>query len=155
MVPGSGNRALDLRADVEANRVVREFGSVPKGEAPAIGVKLFYPAGHEFNGGTLGKPRHVDLHFVAPVVPGDEAGKHPGIELPRVGRDECDARAVQRAFRQFAQHHKMRMAGTGEYEALHAFCSLPSSRLRSSLRCTLPVVVIGSASINSISRGYS
>src|SRR4029079_2316213 len=30
-----------------------------------------------------------------------------------------------------------------------------SSRLRSSFLCTLPVVVIGSASMNSISRGYS
>ena len=42
-----------------------------------------------------------------------------------------------------------------EQEALHPCLSLASSRLRSSFRCTLPVVVIGSASMNSISRGYS
>ena len=38
----------------------------------------------------------------------------------------------------------------------HASCALrAASRSRSTLRCTLPVVVIGSASMNSISFGYS
>jgi len=41
---------------------------------------------------------------------------------------------------------------TDEDDPLHRFAS---SRLRSSFLCTLPVVVIGSASMNSISRGYS
>src|SRR5204862_3328928 len=57
------------------------------------------------------------------------------------------------------EHERVRERAADDdlLETVHAApCFMrASSRLRSSLRCTLPVVVIGSASMNSISRGYS
>src|SRR2546428_12607521 len=93
--------------------------------------------------------------FRSRIVAGDDARQHGGIDLARVGRDQRDARAVQGIFCQGAQHHGVRVPGADEQDALHAVLSLAASSLRSSLRCTLPVVVMGSAAMNSISRGYS
>ena len=96
---------------------------------------------------------NVDLGLLAPVVPRDHAGQHARVHLPRERRYQADARALQRLLAQRAQHREVAGAGADEQDALHPLRD--SSSLRSSFLCTLPVVVMGSASMNSISRGYS
>jgi hypothetical protein len=150
---GAGNGALDERADVERHKVVLELARVLQHREPHLVVELGHLPLDEFRPGRLGEAREVDLRLVAPVVPRDDAGQHARVDLPAARRDERKARSLQRLARERAQHGEVRVPGADEQDALHA--PRASSRLRSSLRCTLPVVVMGSASMNSISRGYS
>src|SRR5205085_8340171 len=82
---------------------------------------------------------------------------HGGIDLPRVRRDQRDVRALHRRARERGEQKSVRVPRADEQDALHRALasSFAASRRRSSFLCTLPVVVIGSASMNSISRGYS
>jgi len=74
-----------------------------------------------------GDQRHLDGEERGP----GKRSEKPSVRVPAAGEDEAAGQAPP------------------------LFASFASSRLRSSFLCTLPVVVIGSASMNSISRGYS
>ena len=123
-------------------------------DAPG-GVEAHQRPRHELGERTLGERGDVELGFLAPVVAGDHARQHRGVELARVRRDKRKARAVERLLCQRTKQHGVRMARPCKQHSLHVLRRFASSRLRNSLRWTLPVVVIGSASMNSISRGYS
>src|SRR6185295_5571084 len=151
---GARDGAIRERADVDRRLVVLELGSVGEPRQLLRRVELHHLALDEFGRHRAGEARDVDLGLVAPVVAGDHARQHAGVDLARARRDQGEARARERLFLQPAQDREMRVSRADQQDALHAL-RFASSLLRSSLRCTLPVVVMGSASMNSISRGYS
>jgi hypothetical protein len=154
MPPRARDRALDERADVDRHHIELELGAVGEPRELFGRVEAHHLALDELGERRCREPRDIDLGLRSAIMPRDQAGQHAGVDLLRPRRDQREARAAQRLLLQRAQHGKMRVARADEQDALHAF-TFACSRLRSSLRCTLPVVVMGSASMNSISRGYS
>jgi hypothetical protein len=160
VLAGTRDRLIHHRADAQREQVVFEHRSIAKAHGLVARVDRLHFALLVFRMRAPGQAAHVDLDFAQAVVAGDQARQHSRVDLPRLRRDEHEARAVKRLLDELLQDHQVRVAGADEQDFLHAWpvfaCSCRrSSRLRSSLRCTLPVVVIGSASMNSISRGYS
>jgi hypothetical protein len=154
---GAGHTELGARAGVERRDVVGELAPIGKPSDAPAGVEAHDLAGHKIG---ISAPRQrgdVELGFGAAIVTGDHARQHGGIELPRVRRHEGDACALDRRARECGEQEGMRVPGADQQDALHRALasSFASSRRRSSFLCTLPVVVMGSASMNSISRGYS
>ena len=154
-VLAAGGGRLDRRADIQRQKIVAELGPVVQPRSPRSGIELRDRAQRKLRIGARGEARNVDADLVQPVVARDEAGQHSRVDLHLAGRDERYARAVQRLPCEIAENGEVRVAGSDKQDALHACLSFASSRLRSSFLCTFPVVVMGSASMNSISRGYS
>src|SRR5258708_12636649 len=155
MVGAARDRRVDARAHVERGNVEADLLAVAQRYAAPGGVEFLDHASHELHVGALGQTGNVDDGLALRIVAGDDAWQHAGIDLARVRRDQRDARAVKSIFRQGAQHHGVRVPGADKQDSLHAVLSLAASSLRSSLRCTLPLVVMATASMNSISPGYS
>src|SRR5260221_316185 len=83
--PGAGVE----RCDVEA-----EPAPVAQRRRARGGIERLDRGGNELRIGALGEQRDVELGFLAPVVPGNDAGQHRRIELPRRRRYERKARTV-------------------------------------------------------------
>ncbi len=148
-------RRVDRRAHVQRDEVVGKLGPVAQLRNVLREIQRHHRALHELHVDAGGEAGDVDADVVEPVVAGDQAGQHARIDLLLLRRDERYARAVQRLFCEVPKDGEVRVAGSDKQDSLHACLSFAASRLRSSFLCTLPVVVIGSASRNSISRGYS
>ena len=137
--------ARHRRADVERGGVVVERRATFELDAPLARDDAGRARHHDGSAGAPRERAHVDLEFLASVVPGDEARHHARIDRDRVVHDERHVRARERSHREVAQHLDVRVSSADENEFVRtrASHSTPTShqsprrsRIRAPCRAT-------------------